>query len=438
MANYFVSKSGNDGNAGTATGAPKLTIDSAWQAVAEGDSIIILDSGTYSGSDNTALSSRNIDNVTIKADDGTHSGTAQSPIIDGGSSAAYFVRFDENYTFSGLTFINFAAGGAGILTHRTGVGLTTLTITDCIFRDNTGRIIECDEIDDHTIIERCQFYNNTAALSTDNAIQIAAGTNRVTVKNSLFYNIGPKNIAFIMIDAINANTSITHCTFAKRNTGVSDASEPQRLFRIGGGDFKYNIVYQWDATQEIILATAGADVEYNAYGSTESGWQGINGPVNGVTPQNNITLSADPGFIDYASNDYRLSSTARSIVLDTASGSSESVDITNQNRLNLDSTAYDSGIRDMGAYEATGFWSTEVPEIFPQIDGDFTINRNLNVNTQWKRAQELITISWGTNSAPRGSIDQLPFSVATNGSIPTFIRKNPRAYTSTTGGKKEG
>ena len=126
-----------------------------------------------------------------------------------------------------LTFINFAAGGAGILTHRTGSGLTTLTITDCIFRDNTGRIIECDEIDDHTIIERCQFYNNTAALSTDNAIQIAAGTNRVTLKNSLFYNIGPKNIAFIMVDAINDNTSITHCTFAKRNTGVSQAAQPQ-------------------------------------------------------------------------------------------------------------------------------------------------------------------------------------------------------------------
>tara|TARA_A100001515_G_scaffold92060_1_gene73481 strand:- start:1157 stop:2461 length:1305 start_codon:yes stop_codon:yes gene_type:complete len=434
MANYFVSKSGNDSNAGTSTGAPKLTIDSAWQAVAEGDSIIIIDSGTYSGSDNTALSSRNIDNITIKADDGTHSGAAQSPIIDGGGSAAYFVRFDENYTFSGLTFINFAAGGAGILTHRTGSGLTTLTITDCIFRDNTGRIIECDEIDDHTIIERCQFYNNTAALSTDNAIQIAAGTNRVTLKNSLFYNIGPKNIAFIMVDAINDNTSITHCTFAKRNTGVSQAAQPQRLFRIGGGDFKYNIVYEFDATQETILATAGGDVQYNAYGSETATWSGSNGPVNGVTPQNNLILTGDPGFLNYSGNDYRLGAAAQSIVLDTASGSTETVDITNGNRATLDASAFDTGIRDMGAYEGTGFWSAESSEIYPQIDGDFTINRNLNVNTQWQRAGENVSSTWGGGV----QVAQLPFSVAVNGNIPTLIRQRPGAYVMVTGGKKEG
>ena len=439
MANYYVSKSGNDSNAGTAVGAPKLTAGSAFAAVSQGDSIIFLDSGTYSGSDNTNITARNVDDITIKADDGTYSGTAQSPVIDGGGTASYFIKYDENYTFSGLTFTNFASTTSGLITHRTTSGLTALAIRDCIFHNNTGQICRV-EYPTHTTIERCQFYNNTVADtgSPDVGYQIGTGTKRLTLKNSLFYNIGPRNQAFVMVDSRNADTSITHCTFAKRNSDLNSASIPTTLFKIGGGEFKYNIVYNFPAVDETILATAGAEVEYNAYGSTESGWQGNDGPVNGVTPQNNITLSADPGFINYASDDYRLSSTARSIVLDTASGSSEAVDITNQNRLTLDSTAYDSGIRDMGAYEATGFWSSEVPEIFPQIDGDFTINRNLNVNTQWKRAQELITISWGTNPAQRGSIDQLPFSVATNGSIPTFIRKNPRDYTSTSGGKKEG
>ena len=71
MANYYVSKSGNDSNAGTAVGAPKLTAGSAFAAVSQGDSIIFLDSGTYSGSDNTNITARNVDDITIKADDGT-------------------------------------------------------------------------------------------------------------------------------------------------------------------------------------------------------------------------------------------------------------------------------------------------------------------------------------------------------------------------------
>ena len=433
MANYFVSKSGNDSNAGTSTGAPKLTINSAWQAVAEGDSIIIIDSGTYSGSDNTELGSRNIDNITVKADDGTHSGTAQAPIIDGGGSATYFIRYDENYTISGLTFTDFAAGTGGILQHRTTSGLTALAISDCIFHDNTGQICRV-EYPTHTTIERCQFYNNSVASTGDSGYQIAAGTKRLTLKNSLFYNIGPRNIAFIMVDARNADTSITHCTFAKRNTGVSNPAQPQRLFRIGGGDFKYNIVYEFDATQETILATAGGDVQYNAYGSETATWSGSNGPVNGVTPQNNLILTGDPGFLNYSGNDYRLGAAAQSIVLDTASGSTETVDITNGNRATLDASAFDTGIRDMGAYEGTGFWSAESSEIYPQIDGDFTINRNLNVNTQWQRAGENVSSTWGGGV----QLAQLPFSVAVNGNIPTLIRQRPGAYVMVTGGKKEG
>ena len=55
MATYFVAKTGDDANAGTSVSAPKLTIDSAWQATTLGasdDSIIILDSETYTGSGN--------------------------------------------------------------------------------------------------------------------------------------------------------------------------------------------------------------------------------------------------------------------------------------------------------------------------------------------------------------------------------------------------
>ena len=50
MGTVFVSKSGNDSNAGTDSGSPKLTIQSAVDAV-DGTSapriVTILDSGTY-------------------------------------------------------------------------------------------------------------------------------------------------------------------------------------------------------------------------------------------------------------------------------------------------------------------------------------------------------------------------------------------------------
>jgi hypothetical protein len=267
MAIYYVSKSGNDSNAGTDVGAPKLTAGSAFAAVSEGDSIIFLDSGTYSGSDNTNITARNVDNITIKADDGTYSGAVQSPVIDGGGTAGYFIKYDENYTFSGLTFTNFATTTLGLMTFRTTSGLTALTIRDCIFHDNTGQIIRA-EYPTHTTVERCQFYNNTVADtgSPDVGYQIGTGTKRLTLKNSLFYNIGPRNQAFVMVDSRNADTSITHCTFAKRNSDLNSASIPTSLFRIGGGEFKYNIVYNFPAVNETILANSNrASLDQMAY-----------------------------------------------------------------------------------------------------------------------------------------------------------------------------
>jgi hypothetical protein len=173
MARYFVSQlTGNDSNSGTATSAPKLTINGAWSVVDEDDLIVIIDSETYLGSSNYELSSRNIDGVVVQADDGTYSGTAQTPIIDGEGSATYFLRFDEDYTFRRLTFQNFVAGDNGILTHRTTSGLTTLTITDCIFRNSTGQILDLDQVDTLTTIERCQFYNNSAPSTVTHLVKL--------------------------------------------------------------------------------------------------------------------------------------------------------------------------------------------------------------------------------------------------------------------------
>jgi hypothetical protein len=137
MAIYFVAKTGNDSNAGTSVSAPKLTIDSAWQAVALGasdDSIIILDSETYTGSDNYQLSNRNVTTFTIKGDDGTYSGSKQLPVIDGGGTAEHFMYVrgtaGDGWTIENLKFINFLVDGSGVGIIRYGTTLSqTLSIS---------------------------------------------------------------------------------------------------------------------------------------------------------------------------------------------------------------------------------------------------------------------------------------------------------------------
>ena len=411
MATYFVSQlTGNDSNAGTSIDAPKLTINGAWSIV---------------------------DDITVKAS------TGKTPIINGGDSAAYFIKFDENYTFSGLTFESFVAGDAGILTHRTTSGITTLTVTECIFRESTGQILDLDQVDSVTNIHRCQFYNNASQQTSGGgsaAVQVSSGTNRIIISNSLFYNLGPRNVGFNIIDSRNDNTSITHCTFAKRDASVANPQIPTRLFRIGAGDFKFNILYEFAASVETIQASAGADIQYNALGNDSSvsgSWSGSAGPFNGGTAANNQFVTSDPGFVSYAANDYRLTAGGRSIVLDTASGSSETVDLTNSNRADLDRLAYNAGINDMGCYE-TSFYTLLETETVPQISGDFTINTHLLSKENFHRAK-------ATAGTVQTELKQVPFSAGVNGFIPSVIKqtgtsanaKQPRvSYSNTKGDSK--
>ena len=162
MATYFVAKTGDDANAGTSVSAPKLTIDSAWLAVAlldSDDEIIILDSETYTGSDNYQLSNRNVTTFTIKGDDGTYSGSRQLPVIDGGNTAEWFMYVrgttGDGWTIENLKFINFLVDGGGVGILRFGSGLDQrLVVNDCIFDGNVGR---CLGLDDNTTlsVNRC-------------------------------------------------------------------------------------------------------------------------------------------------------------------------------------------------------------------------------------------------------------------------------------------
>ena len=371
MAIYFVAKTGNDSNAGTSVSAPKLTIDSAWLATSTGDSIIILDSETYAGGSNYELSNRNITELTVQGDDGTYTNTTQNPTIDGETGAGWFMYVrgtsGSGWTFRNLKFIRFnSTAGEGILRYGTGIS-QTLLIEDCEFSDSIGRTLALAGATTLTL-SRCKFFDINGVTSGDNGIVgfAAQNTNISTIKNCLFYNLGPRmaNGSFRVIGAgsrlNNSNSVVSHCTIAKRNTTVSNAATPTHLIDIGPGTVEHCLIYNFDVTDTsgaTINGTSAATVRYNTYGSTDITWSGSEGPLKGSgTETGNVLLTGDPGFVDYEKNDYRLTVAARSIAVDVSSGSTETVDITNTLRSELDRLAYNSGLNDNGCYE-TSFWT---------------------------------------------------------------------------------
>lgn len=433
MATYFVAKTGNDSNDGLSVSAPKLTIDSAWQATTLGasdDEIIILDSETYAGSSNYQLSNRNVTTFTIKGDDGTYSGSKQLPIIDGENTAEHFMYVrgtaGDGWTIQNLKFINFLVDGSGVGIIRYGTTSTqTLLVEDCTFQNNFGT---CLGLADDTIltVNRCKFidHEDTDAHSYGIMMWTGANTNPVIIKNCLFANIAFKNIAARIVATLNYSDSvISHCTIAKRNKSPSSGTPnaPTYLFDIGPGTFRHNLLYNFDVTQPpsngaTINGSAGATVEYNTYGSSDSTWSGSLGPLNGGgTETGNLLLTADPGFLNYVYNDYRLTPAARSIAIDCSSGSTETVDITNTSRLDLDRLAYNSGLNDNGCYE-TSFW-TPTTEVTTNSTGeDFIIKTYLNANAGLNR----LKIESG---AITREVEQVPFGLGLNGIVPTSIKQ---------------
>ena len=429
MATYFVAKTGDDANAGTSVSAPKLTIDSAWQAVALGasdDEIIILDSETYTGSDNYQLSNRNVTTFTIKGDDGTYSGSKQLPVIDGGGTAEHFMYVRgtaDGWTVENLKFINFLVDGAGLGIFRYGTTLDQrFDINDCIFDNNVGRCLGL-AANTTTNVNRCQFINHEDPDPGNQGIIFFSGTNTKVVRivNCLFANIGTKDNDFRIVSTLNnASSKIEHCTIAKRNTDVASADVPLYLFDIGPGTFQYNIVYNFDAKPSsngaTINGSAAATVQYNTYGATDRTWSGSAGPLRGGgTETGNLIIESDPGFLSYSDNAYTLTPAARSIAIDVSSGSTLSVDITNTKRSQLDKLAYNVGLNDNGCYEAS-FWTPTTEITTCNADGDYTIRTYLNANAGHNR----LRIESGEINR---TLDQVPFSVGLNGIIPTTIRQ---------------
>ena len=122
MGTIFISKAGNDGNAGTSEGAPLKTIFAAFRTAVENDTIKILDSRTYEpGKDSEGGRMLLSESLNFAAADGqtpTFAGTgarASSAVTKSGFNAVN-MGVGKVITFQGITFDDFRSTNNTIVT----------------------------------------------------------------------------------------------------------------------------------------------------------------------------------------------------------------------------------------------------------------------------------------------------------------------------------
>ena len=476
MTYQFVNAgSGDDGNNGTSEGTAVATLNQAMTNIIaagqNGSHLIILDSSTYTVVNALGgVPSYTGDRLHIMAKTGSDGLPMVSPVIDGGNSGGTggsvrvgAVRCSGGWVVRGLTFQNYiinSSGEYGVIYARAFTGTESgppefaLTIEDCTFKHITGSCIDLSEGLNATLpanISRNKFFDINLGGSGSYVVTTGAAKNkRMKVTNNLFYDLqfldtddgivlgggtrGPDNI-------ISHNTFGTSSVEGKDVASTTYPTLPVKSFY---GKAEYNIVYKQtlnNGSNSSFFSMNNGEANYNITFSL-SGQASSNAPFAGTA---NVTSSVgnmtlDPLFkgkpdsalvgTDAGTNGYKLRGTS-SPAFDAAIGSSDvTTDFTGVNRTELDSSALDTGIFDIGAYELTGLWSSESPDSLSQIGSDFTINRIPNADNQWKRA-----LQDGNPDVFGKNVDQVPLSTAVNGAVPSLIRKRPTANTQELGKK---
>ena len=203
MGNVFISKTGSDSNDGS-EGSPFLTFFKACQSRSNGDTITILDSGTYEPGDDDANPSGN-GRILLNIGLNIVAATGQTPTISGAgaraSSAATKTAFncsnctsDKTITFQGITFDDFTTSANTIITSNTvGSGGPTQQFTDCIFQNMDTHIIERPSLASSGtphLLDRCEIKSSGGdqIFGPDSHMSSGAKDRHIVIQNSIFHN----------------------------------------------------------------------------------------------------------------------------------------------------------------------------------------------------------------------------------------------------------
>lgn len=208
MARIFVSKAGNDSNAGTSQSAPKLTIGAAITAASsDGDTVEIIDEGTYAESQMTVAAN----NVTL-----THTASELGrPVLDAsGLATTEPIRVGTN---TGNTKRGFVLNGIEIKGSHDSSGQDLFDNANLTNNSNGMVISDC-------------FIYGFSGLS-DNIMQTEAGETFTIEASSFMFT--PKNEQSIRVAGAGAHL-FNNCFFS-RSGGPSTQREIIDGFRGGGG-----------------------------------------------------------------------------------------------------------------------------------------------------------------------------------------------------------
>lgn len=431
MVNYYVnSDTGNDANDGS-EGSPVATITQAFtliDAIEGTDSgpheVIITNDGTYNEGSLGLAPLLNLDTaVWLMAQTGSDGLHIVTPTIQGSGSVVQnrAVYPGNNWRIRGIKFENWVIAGSNGVIEQRSHGFTDPTIVEnCIFTNITGSCFTVDlgSADNGPYqLRQNTFYDVLSPSASFTEIIRFANPKKCHVFNNVFYDIQYGNVGSRLI-SLEGTTSpdniISHNTFGTSSVETGTPVYPTYAVSASYSKFEYNIIYEQtantgDANSSFAKIDNG-EANYNLYYNVSG--QSANAPFGGAAAPTGSTgnINSDPLFVGPefgASANYRLSSD-NSPAFNAAIGSS---DVTTD-RTGLARTFYDaSGLFDIGAYELA-YAGSMASQNLPDIGADFTINKFNNASSNYDLY----------------GVDQVPFSVGMNGTVPFLVRGNSQAY----------
>lgn len=280
MATYYIHTSGNDTTGNGSAGNPWLTLSKAITTAADGDTIIVKNSGsTYT-----------LGSYTIGAKSLTITGESHPTlsVLDGAAGGFFFsVATTETLILENLTFQNASCGASGASAGFGGAADSVITVRNCILKSmNVGG------------------FSGNAQGGLFGRRNVTATNMLITVERCLFYELvksGSGGQEIFRIDdasCVNSDIVFTNNTFYSTQTtnqlvGIMSAALPAGA----SGNFRNNIFYNGGSSLAALAATISQS--YNDWYGT---WSGT------ISGTGNIT--SDPLFVDVASQNFNLRPTS--------------------------------------------------------------------------------------------------------------------------------
>lgn len=370
---YYISTTGNDGNNGTSSGTPKLTLANVFLTynLGTGDTIFVA-AGTYT---ETGITVGTDDEAFVIEGAALSSGSPTS-IFDAASTNRWLLlgnTNNDNIKINKLTIKdhkqssgsgpNEGGGGIKVITGATGLVVKYCVFDNCDSRTNSsqndggaiysqegftvsyctfkncnaeyygGAIATTVSPTTNSQIDHCTFFSNTASNYGGAVFIGTSASHTVTMYNCLFYSNQTSGEATIVAMSSTSTINITNCTITNNGNG-SAATGGVLALSSGVINIVNSIVYN-------NIGTGYSDI----YNNTST----ITMKNSFYLDQNSVSLTApnstsDPLFTNSASDDYTLQVTSPAIDYGTTTGAPTD-DIRHYSRISNP---------DVGAFESNG------------------------------------------------------------------------------------